>query len=222
MALATKADLATKAASWLRRAGSPTYVAEVADFIALAEAKLNRLLGPAETDAALTGVVGSRQIDISAIAMVEPIALWFTPEGGGDEDEVTMQSADNMAFVDGAGAPTMFTVDSQTALKLDRTCDQVYGFRFRFQQRFALTDDNSTNWLLQNHPDVYLAATLMWGAGYLEAWANGQVWKSILAESVPEVANILAAGRRGMLRVDSGLQQMASGSRRGYNIFGDR
>jgi hypothetical protein len=81
MAIATYSDLKTKVASWGRRAGNATFVAEVPDIITLAEARLNRELPAVETDQTLTGTIGSRRIDISAYAVVEPIALWLAETG---------------------------------------------------------------------------------------------------------------------------------------------
>lgn len=208
MSLASKADLKSKAASWLRRSGNAAYVAEVDDFISLAEAKLNREIGPVETDATRTGTVGSRSISISALAVVEPIALFITEPAGGDERELQKQAAGNIAVLAEAGRPTLWAIDSGTSIKFERPCDLAYGFRFRFRERFALATDESTNWLLVNHPDLYLAATLMWGAGYLESWENGAIWKGLLAEGLAEVGRQIGEINRGTLRVDSGLMAM--------------
>lgn len=212
MAIAAYTDLKTKAASWLRRAGNTAYVAEVPDFITLAEAKLNRELGPVEVNATLTGTVGSRELDISSLSIVEPVALFMSDT---DEDRLDQQSPANMAYVTDNGRPTQWAYDSEDAIQLDRPCDSAYAFRFRYRQRFALSDSVTTNWLLENHPDIYLAATLMWGAGYLESWTNGATWKAILDTELPKVAHTLAKGRKGTLRPDNAVA--AIGRRGSYN-----
>lgn len=214
MAISNYSDLKTKAASWLRRAGNTTYVAEVPDFITLAEARLNAELGPLETNVSLTGTVGSRALDISP-TIVEPIALWITPVPGNDEDRLQQQSPANMNYVGSSGRPQQWAYDSEETIMLDRPCDSPYAFRFRHRGKFALSDVSPSNWLLENRPDIYLAATLMWGAGYLESWANGATWKGLLDSELPKVAHTLAKGRKGTLMVDPALGDI--GRRRPFN-----
>lgn len=212
MALSTYAELQASIASWMERSDMTTVIV---DCVTLAEARLNRELGVVETDAALTGVVASRELDISALSLVEPIELWVAASGSEDERELQSQSPSTMAYVDTSGPPQQWVMASTSALKLDRPCDQAYDFRFHYRQRFALSDSATTNWLLTNHPDIYLAACLMWGAGYQESFANGGVWKSILDEELPRVAHTLAKGRKGTLRVDPGLTRI--GRRSSFN-----
>jgi hypothetical protein len=143
--------------------------------------------------------------------MVEPIALWVASSGTEDEIDVQPQSPEKLAYIDSSGQPRQWCLDSSSAIKFDRPCDQAYDFRFRYRQRFALSDNSTTNWLLTNHPDIYLAATLMWGAGYNESWANGSIWKGILDEQLPMVAHTLAKSRKGTLRVDPALTSRGGG-----------
>ena len=203
MSISTYSDLKTKVASWGRRAGNSTFVAEVPDIITLAEARLNRELPAVETDSTLTGTVSSRRIDISAVSMVEPIAL-FLAETGLDERQVFFKADGTFPYLVTEGRPKFVAVDG-TYLDFDCPLDSAYPFRLRSRNRFSLSDANPTNWLLTNHPDVYLAASLMWGAGYREDWPNGAAFKSILDEGIPSVRNIIAQGKRGVLTVDAGL-----------------
>ena len=86
--------------------------AVIVDCVTLAEARLNRELGPVETDASLTGTVDSRSLDISALSMVEPIELWVADPGSEDEREVSQQSSATMAYKDASGAPSQWTMAS--------------------------------------------------------------------------------------------------------------
>jgi hypothetical protein len=214
MALATYADLKTKAASWLRRSGNATFVAEVPDFIALAEARLNRELGPVETDASLTATVDSRSVSLSGLSIVEPLALFLADPGDTNEREVQKQPAAALPYVDSSGRPGQWAMDSVTTIEFDRPADMAYALRFHYRQRFALSDSATTNWLLTNHPDLYLAATLMWGAGYMESWQNGATFKSMLDEGLASVQRTLSRQKRGTLRVDPALVRIG---RRSYD-----
>ncbi len=203
MAIANYSDLKTKVASWGRRAGNATFVAEVPDIITLAEGRLNRELPAVETDTTLTGVLNNRRIDISAVSMVEPIAL-FIAAIGMDEREVRFKADGTFPYLTTSGRPSFAAIDG-TNIDFDRPLDAAYPFRFRYRQKFNLSDSATTNWLLTNHPDIYLAACLMWGAGYREDWPNGAAFKSILDEGIPSVRNIIAQSKRGVLSVDKGL-----------------
>lgn len=213
MSLANYSDLQASIASWMERTDMTTVIV---DCITLAEARLNRELGPVETDASLTGTTSSRTLDISALSIVEPIELWMTAVGGGDEKELSQQSPATLAYLETVGEPNQWAVSSLTEIDLDRPCDQAYPFRFHYRQRFALSDSATTNWLLTNHPDIYLAACLMWGAGYQESFPNGAAWKSILDEELPRVAHTLAKQRKGTLRVDPGLADIGRRSTFNY------
>lgn len=200
MTLANYSELQTEALDWMERAGQS---GKAPTWIVLAEARLNREIGAVETDASLTGTVDSRTIDISSLSMVQPIALWLA-ETGLDERRVQLQANGTFAQLTTSGYPSQACITGDN-LTFDCPLDQAYPFRLVYRQRFALSDNATTNWLLTNHPDVYLAATLMWGAGYDEAWANGQVWKSVLDEGIASVKSQIAANKRGVLRVDDGL-----------------
>lgn len=211
MALANYADLQASALDWMTRAGQ---TGKVADWITLAEARLNRELSPIETDVTLVGTVDSRDIDISTLSMVEPVALWVSPYDGGSELILQPQSAGTMPYVGYSGLPAQWALGGSN-ITFDRKVSQAYQFRFRYVERFNLSV-TSTNWLLTNNPDLYLAATLMWGGGYNEDWANGQVWKSVLDEAIPSVRSLISRNKRGTLRVDPALSSIGSG-RWSYN-----
>jgi hypothetical protein len=211
VSLSTYAELKTAAAAWGRRSGNADFVANVPDFVTLAEAKLNRELGPIETNASRTGTLDSRNVSISALSIVEPLALWIADPSTEDESELQMQSPANMAYRDTSGRPTQWCMDSETNIKLDCPCDAEYAFRFRFRERFALSDSATTNWLLTNHPDIYLSAVMMWGAGYREDWENGANFARILSDDLPSLRNLLRKQRKGSLRVDPALARIGHG-----------
>ncbi len=203
LAIATYADLKATALDFLTRATDTATAAAMPVAIKVAEARLNRKLGAVETDASLTGTTDSRTIDVSSLSIAEPIALYLA-EASTDEREIQLQGGFERLTTSGRPAQAMWDVDAEE-LVFDRPLDGNYPFRLRYRERFALSDSATTNWLLTNHPDVYLAATLMWGAGYNEEWPSGQIWKAVLDEGIAEVQNVISRQRKGVLRVDPGL-----------------
>lgn len=211
MTISTYSELQTAVNTWAVRSDSVTQVKE---FIALGEARLNRLLGVVETDATLTGTASSRVISVSSLNMERPISLFIVVAD--DEYRVQLQADGTFPYVNDPGQPETAAFDG-TNINFNRPLDQAYSFRLRYRGRFALSDASPTNWLLTNNPDLYLAATMMWGAGYREDMQMGMVWKTLLDEGIPEVRHQLTQSKRGSLRVDPAI--VAAGGR--YSIIGD-
>ena len=200
MAISTYAELKTAIANWMARSD---LTGDVADFITLGEAALNRELPAVETDGTLTGVVDSRRIDISALSLVAPIALYIVISG--DEELVTPRTDGTFAYAGTSGRPTYWGIDGNY-IDFDCPLDQAYTFRLRYRQRFALSDSATTNWLLTNHPDVYLAACLVWGGLFVRSSEIGATFAEVLRTGIPQVKNIIAQKKRAVLTVDPALQ----------------
>ena len=146
MAFANYSELQTEILAYTERSNQS---AKVPGFIQLAEAKLNRKLSAVETDTTLTVTVGSRSIDISSLSLIAPITLHIVV--GGDEIEVTQKDDGDILYLQANAQPTEYAIDG-TNIDFDSPCDQAYSFRFRYRERFALSDASPTNWLLTNHP----------------------------------------------------------------------
>lgn len=201
MAITTYSELQTAIQSWMARSDLS---GSVADFIALAEARLNRELNfTAETDATLTGTANSRTISISSLSIVSPIALFLQDE---DDDEVLLTNKPDGTFPyeDDTGEPSIWAIDG-TNIDFNCLLDQAYTFRFRYQGRFALSVSSPTNWLLTNHPDIYLAASIVWGGAFTEDDAKIGLYKSILDEGIPSVRKAFQRNKRATLTVDPAL-----------------
>lgn len=209
------AELQAEAIEWMERAGQ---AAKAPLWISLAEARFNRELGVVETDAMLTGTFGSRAVDISSLSMTQPIAL-FLSEPASDEETLTPKAEGTFEYRSGTGRPKFWAINGQT-ITFDCPLGSPYPFRFRYRQRFALSNGVPTNWLLENHPDLYLAGVLVWGAGYNQDWPNGAVWKQTLEEVIPQVKSQIAQTKRGTATVDPALSMVSRGSRYGVQRIG--
>jgi len=65
------------------------------------------------------------------------------------------------------GTPSAWSIYRQS-IALDVPCDQTHTFEFHYRQSLTLSDAAPTNWLLGNHPDVYLFAALAEAAFFIE------------------------------------------------------
>lgn len=206
-------QLKDSVARWMARDDLTT---EVAELIELAEAELNRELNPVETETTLTGTVGSRTIDLLALQVDEPIAL-FLSETGLDERELTQKAPGSFPIDATNGRPRYWSRDQRTStdtIAFDRALDGAYPFRFRFAQKFALSSSAPTNWLLTNHPDVYLKAVLVWNGAYVRDAELQSREEGRLGRALRGVKNHIARSKKGLLTVDPALQQIG----RGYGV----
>lgn len=155
MAITTYAELKAAAANWLVRAD---LTARIPEFVALAEARLNRLLRTrlAEADVALAATPGARTVPLPP-GFTEALALWIVRPDG--REALPFLEPAVMAATSLQGQPAAWTIDG-ASLAFDRPCDAAYGFVLRMLRTFALSDAAPTNALLTAAPDVYLFATL--------------------------------------------------------------
>lgn len=206
MPITNYTELKSAVTTWMTRGD---VAGQAADCITLAEAALNRELNPVEVDATLAGVLDSRSIDISSLAMVDPIAL-FLADTGRNEVEITMKDQGTFPYRVSSAYPRFWSIDG-TNIDFDCPLGQAYPFRFRYRQRFALSDASPTNWLLTNHPDVYLAASIVWGGVFIQDDPTMARWASILNSALPSVRSTIAQSKRAIASVDTALM-----SRRRY------
>lgn len=204
MALATLNDLKTSIATWMARSDMGV---QADDFITLAEARLNRELDPVELDATISAVPSSREIDVAAQSVETPLALFLNDPAIGNERPVQQQAPGTFPFITDNGAPWIWSLDG-TKIVFDRPAYQAYTFRFRFTQRFRLSNAAPTNWLLTNHPDVYLSAVLVWGNILKRSSDDMRTYASMLEEGLAGVRNEIAQTKRGTLRVDPALSSI--------------
>ena len=212
MSFSSKSDLKAAITNWMVRSDIS---GDADDIITLAEARLNRELDAVETDSTITGTLDSRSIDISALSMVEPIAL-FLAETGLDEVELTPKVDGTFPYRAVSSRPAFWAIDG-TNIDFDCPLDAAYPFRFRYKQRFSLANDGSTNWLLTNYPDIYLAAAIVWGSVFIKAKEDTAFYKAILDEGLPSIKHVIAQSKRALLTTDPMLQRIS----RGYGWYGN-
>lgn len=180
MALQTYTDLKASIAGFLNRTD---LTAVIPDFITLAEARLNRdlRLRVMESDQPLSTVIGSRLVALPA-GYLEPLALFHEWTSGRKPIDFV---SDRMITSSVQGSPRHWTVDGSN-IAFERPSDQVYSLTFKMLQSFALSDAAPTNWLLTNYPDIYLAASLVEGFGYLKNPLADQ-WQSKYDRALYEI-----------------------------------
>jgi hypothetical protein len=188
MAIATYSDLQTAVAAWLNRTD---LTAIIPDFITLAEARIARELRLRKqvTNAVLSTVAGTQTVTLpSDFLEMENITLTNTTPPAA-LSVVTPEIMDRK-FPKGyvTGQPVVYTIVGDV-VQFGPTPDAVYTVSLDYYQRFAALSVTPTNWLLTNHPSVYLFAAVAEGAGYLMDDARQAMW---LARFGQEAAQLQA------------------------------
>ena len=134
---------------------------KLATFVTLAEALLFREINIKALEIAVTGTTTGAAIALPAdCATVGRVTVNYA----GMENALDYASQPNLYS---AGVPMSYTLEANT-LKFD-TSSSGHGYTLYYTPKIeALSDINTSNWLLDNAPDLYLCAAQLEGAKYVK------------------------------------------------------
>ena len=155
MALGTYAELQTSLAAWMARSGDTVITGIAPDAIAMAEAHFNRKLRVADMEANATG---SSTNGILTLPSDFQAPRTVSIDSYGELKLVTPDWAKANYPTGLGGIAQWYTLQGLTLTTYPAyTGDVSLDY---YQSIPALTDSNTTNWLLTAHPDLYLAQAL--------------------------------------------------------------
>lgn len=163
----TYATLQTLATSWTHRTDM---AAQMPRFIALSEAEIFRELTLRNVEASVSGTTSGNTITLPAdLAAFQRCII----QANGQEYTLDYTPPASARSLTGAlGLPTRFTVENGV-LRLYSAPDGPYSYTiFYLPQLTALSNTNTSNWLLENHEDVYLKSTLLQVAKFAKNFAE--------------------------------------------------
>jgi len=183
VSISTFAELKTNIADFLNR---DDLTSAIPTFIALAEAQINRDLRHWKMQSRTSFTIDSEFEDLPA-DWLETISL-----NAGNKYPLKLASRETIADKrmgneDTAGTPEYY---AHIADKFEfyPTPDDTYtGDLLYFQKVPALSDSNTTNWLLSHSPDVYLYGSLIHTAAYLQEDARAGTWAQLYGAAVQKL-----------------------------------
>lgn len=183
MSIGTYSELQATLIRWLHRSDLTDLVA---DFVTLAESGLNRLLTlcAMEQQDQLVMTPGARFVAAPS-GMGKPIALWLETV---NRPKLQPVLPENLRVDLNSGAPDQWAIDG-SRLAFNRQADQPYTVSLRYVKKLALSDAAPTNWVLTNHPDVYLYAALLEAAPYMRDDQRQAAWQMRLNDSIQQLKN---------------------------------
>jgi len=196
MAITSYTELQAAVANWLDR---DDLAARIPEFVALAEAQMNRLLRSRGATGRSTATVST---EFSALPADFAQAISLRVRTASDWDELSPVDQDTMSGYPAAtGSPRLYSVVGgelrlYPAPDADHTVEMTY-----FSKVPALGAANAANWVLASHPDAYLYGTLVHSAPLLRDAEILGTWKAL---SDAAIEQIIAERRQpgGKLRTD--------------------
>lgn len=185
-------DLVSKVAAWLDR---DDLAVRVPDFIALAEARFNRILRTPEME---TGLV---KIDSTENAPLPDDFLAMRTiyiEGSPDRPLRAMAPAAlPRDFSGAAGMPQAYAIAGRM-IRLAPPPNAPVTLAIDYYARIpSLGVGTPTNWLLDNHPDIYLYGALVQAEAFTSNDDRIQLWKTALDEALGELTLASSKARWG-------------------------
>lgn len=182
MSISTYSELQSAVADFLNR---DDLASAVPTFIRLAEARFSRDMRHWRMETRSTAELDTQYSAIPA-DFLQPIRLQITDA---PTSEVAPISTAQMLQLRGdrndrVGRPTNYALTAG-GIELYPTPDLTYNASLVYYARIpALSASNTTNWLLNEAPDVYLYGALVHSAPYLKDDARIQIWEALLAQGI--------------------------------------
>lgn len=183
MAITTYAELQTAIANWLDDSG---LTARIPEFIAIAEADINRRVRIQEMQKRATASTGTAdRFLVCPAGFAQMVSLRLNSTNLHGIQYVTNNQIDDF-YKSTAGKPDYYTVWGDE-LEFNRVCDSDYTIEMKyFKKVTALSDGNTTNDILTYHPDIYLYGSLMAAAPYLTEDARLATWGRLLEKAIDD------------------------------------
>jgi hypothetical protein len=185
MAITTYAELQTAVADFLNR---DDLTSAIPTFISLAETQMQREIRHHKMMQRSEAEIDSRYFGLPP-EWLETVRFHVA---GDRTYRLELTSMDDMlqlrqANADLSGRPTHFAHIGEQ-LEVYPTPDGTYDVELLYYEKIpALSESNTSNWLLADHPDAYLYGALMQSAPYLSEDARMQVWSTLYAGAVASI-----------------------------------
>jgi len=185
MAISNYGELKTAVANWMDR---DDLTARIPEFIALAEARFNRVLRirAMESKQTASTVAGQQNLALPTnyiqMRNVQMNTSPVTPM-----QYVTPEIFDRLYGGSATGTPKFYSIIANE-LQLGPTPDTVQTIEMLFYKKFdSLSADGDTNWVLTNAPDVYLYGALLEAEPFIMNDSRVQLWATAFQTAIGDI-----------------------------------
>ena len=188
MAISTFAELKTATANWLDRSDLTDRIPE---FIALAEARFNRILRIRDMETVSTAIstaAGTREYSLPT-GFVQMKEFHLSTDPLTPLAYITPEMMTRIWAGSGQGKPEVFTIIADN-VRMGPSPDAVYTTSMLYYKTFtALSDSATTNDMLTNNPDVYLYGTLLEAEPFIMNDERVQLWGMAFKQAIDDIQN---------------------------------
>lgn len=198
MAISSFSELVTAIGNWMARTDLSDRIPE---FIALAEAKFNRNLFVPQMEQRSTASVDTESDDPEFISLPTDFQTMRSVRLNGVTGKPRLEfmsksqiddyrsSTDNVS-----GQPAYFAIVGEE-MELAPTPNEDYSLEMVYRRTIpALSNSNTTNWLLDLAPDAYLYGALMEASAFMVEDERVPLWSTALKAVVDQI-NVLGERR---------------------------
>jgi hypothetical protein len=195
MAITSYSELKAAVANWLAR---PDLTDRIPEFIALTEAKFNRRLDVRQMEQRSTATIDTTSTDPQFISLptdfqsMRRVCL-SSVTGKPTIEYLTPTALYQMrfgTFADNSGQPAFFTIIGSN-IELLPVPDQNYTIEMVYRQVIAaLSDSNTSNWLLQLAPDAYLYGALLEAAIFTQNDERVPLWAQAYKSVIDDITSL--------------------------------
>lgn len=182
MGLSTYAELQEAVVDWLNK---PDVAQSVPTLISLAEADINRRLRHIKMQKRSVASIDTQYYAVPS-DWLETLRFSTTGEGSTQLDLIShAELLDRSSRARGTAGKPLYYAMTGTEFELYPAPDATYSSELVYYGRIpALADDNTSNWLLTEAPDVYLYGALTHSAPFLGEDARLAVWSSMYTAAI--------------------------------------
>jgi hypothetical protein len=206
MALDSYSALQTAVETHLARVGDSSIASVLPDLITLFEAKAARRLRTRQMEERSTADLSTQYLALPT-GFVEMRSLKLNTDPVQDLDFATPDFISRVWAGSEVGTPKVYSIIG-SELMFAPSPDTTYTVEMAYYKFSGLSDSNTSNWLLESHPDAYLYGTLVEAAIYLKDEARAVLWTQLRDQAFDAIDREDWRGRWGgsplVMRVDGG------------------
>ena len=189
MALTTYAELLTSLGNWLNR---DDLTDQLPDFIRIAESRMNRYLRVPQMELTVEQAVSDGTTALP-VDFLELRSLYIDDDPDRQLVGVPPHELRRRYPTTTSGTPEVYAIEGQTLTFGPSPAEAEIVVINYFREITPLSDDNTTNWLLEDYPDAYLWGALAAAEAYAKDKEQAMMWKAQFDETLGE---IMSAGRK--------------------------
>ena len=207
MTISNYTELQAAIADYLNRSD---LTSQIRDFITLAESDINAVgvLTNQETTASVTMTIGQAYSSLPT-GFLDVVDFYYsaTVDDTSEQlEKLTVQQMNGIRVDDSSGMPSCYAISDVILWELKP--DAAYAPIMRYFKKWDIAND-TTNWLLTNHPAAYLYGALAHAEPFLVNDQRLTTWRALFDKKIIELNTLSGRVRRATLRCEAPL--VASG-----------